>query len=435
MVTNQKYQTEPLKIWGKAKELRLKYYRDYAEASKDSLRYIGGAWNFDAVPHGLRGEIHSLTGEPYGASCAYNTKFSMRALEKAQAYGFAKDLCAYFRNYAGSILLNEYVFGGPMPKPDFIWQSHICCTHSKWYQNVSELEGGIPMYCVDIGAGASPPFAELPAYKIDYIAGQLLDGIEWLEKVTGRTFDDEKLIQAVKYSMNSTYKWAKVCELNQNIPAPLGEKEMFSLYVLNTLDRAAEEISDFYDELYEEVSDRVRRGIAAIGDEQCRLMTDSQPPWSFLQMWRQLERIYGAVSIGSLYTFSLEGAWEVKNGKLLAKEPFDPENTRESACRALAEWELWKPIYQSFYHADFKNKLMVMIAKQWKVKAAILHLNRGCEGSSLGVLENRIALTNAGVPCLLLEGSMGDQRDIDTTGDYRKIALFMDEILGVKKVS
>ena len=428
MVSEKSYKTEPLKCWQKAKELRSQYYRDYAEAhEKGALRYIGGAWNIDAAPKGLNSEVYSLTGEPYAASCAYNPEFSARALEKAHAYGFAKDMCAYFRNYIGSVLLDEYVFGGPMPRPDFIWQSHICCTHSKWYENVSEIEGGIPSYFIDIGATASPPFAKIQPHQIDYIAGQLLDGIDWLQDITGKTFNDEKFLQAAKYYMNSMYKWARVCELNQNIPAPLGEKEMFSLYVLSTLERAAKWVEDFYDELYEEVKDRVKRGIAAIPNEQIRLMTDSQPPWTFLDMWRYFEKNYNAISIGSVYTYSLEGAWEVNDGILMPKEPIDTGNSRESACRALAEYELYKPIYQAFYHADYKSQLMIMIAKQWHVNGVILHMNLGCEGSSIGVLENRIALQKAGFPCLMVEGSMADEAQIDRARTFRMIQIFMDQ--------
>ena len=38
-------------------------------------------------------------------------------------------------------------------------------------------------------------------------------------------------------------------------------------------------------------------------------MSDTQPPWGFLKVFRYLEE-YGAVSVGSLYTFGLEGIWE-----------------------------------------------------------------------------------------------------------------------------
>ena len=38
------YPTEPLKLWDKAKELRLKYYENYAKAhEKGGLRWAGGA--------------------------------------------------------------------------------------------------------------------------------------------------------------------------------------------------------------------------------------------------------------------------------------------------------------------------------------------------------------------------------------------------------
>ena len=321
-----------------------------------------------------------------------------------------------------------------MPKPDFAWATQICCTHSKWYEVVSELED-IPFYCIDIGAGAGPPFSETVAHRIEYIAGQLLDGIEWLQKVTERPFDDEKFIQGCKYTMNGEYKWAKVCELNQNVPAPLDEKTMFSLYVMSVLHRARKEVSDFYDELYEEVEDRVKRGIAAVGNERLRLMTDSQPPWAFLDMWRTLEREYGAVSIGSLYTFSLTSNWDMKGGKFVAKEPLDPGNNRESACRALAEWYLFRPIYQNFYHSDFKSKQMIAIARQWKVQGVISHLNTGCEGSSLGVLENKIALNEAGFPVLTIQGNMGDEAATDKVATYKRIEAFMEDVLGVKKVA
>lgn len=436
MRMGNKYPTEPLKIWNKAKELRLSCYKNYAEAhDKGALRYTGGAWTFQSVPKGLSVEVYPLTGEPYGASCGFMTSFSIRVLDKADSYGFPKSVCAYFRNYIGSFLLGEYVFGGSMPKPDFIWQSNICPIHAKWFQSVSELGGGIPVYVVDMEAGPSPPFGDLSDHRIEYIAGQLLDGIEWLEKVTGKTFDDEKFSQAVRYEMNSMYKWAKVCELNQNIPAPLGEKTMFSLYVLNTLDRASKEVSDFYDELYDEVKDRVKRGIADVENEQCRVMTDSQPPWSFLELWRYYERNYGVVSVGSLYTFSLEGAWDIKEDRLVPKKPLDLGNNRESACRALAEWEICRPIYQSHYHADFKSKLMLMIARQWKVQGVMLHFNRGCQGTVLGAVENLRALKDAGIPFIVLEGNMADERDVDKAGGYRRIRIFMEEVLGVKRLT
>ena len=97
-------------------------------------------------------------------------------------WGCARDLCAYLRNYWGSIVLNEYAFGGPWLHADFIFQNHICCSHATWLQTADEIDGGkIPYFCFDVGAG---PYDKIGERQIRYVADQLHDGIAFLEKVT-----------------------------------------------------------------------------------------------------------------------------------------------------------------------------------------------------------------------------------------------------------
>ena len=64
-----------------------------------------------------------------------------------------------------------------------------------------------------------------------------------------RKYNDELLIEAVKNEFRSTSTWAEICAYNKNIPAPLEEKTMYSLYVLGTLHKASKAVADFYDEL------------------------------------------------------------------------------------------------------------------------------------------------------------------------------------------
>ncbi|CAA7601113.1 Benzoyl-CoA reductase, bzd-type, O subunit [Acididesulfobacillus acetoxydans] len=434
-MSTQIYPTEPLQLWGKAKELREKYYLDYRDAhEKGGLRWAGGAWSFDAVPAGLGRDVCSLTSEPYGATLAHNKELSLECLEASENAGYARDLCSYMRLYWGSILIDKYPYGGGYPKPDFIWQDHICCSHAKWYQVVSDLEGGIPMWDVDVAAG---PYKDVTPAKIKYIVDQLQDGVEWLEKTTGRKFDDELFIEAVKNEMRSTSLWAAVCAENKAVPAPLEEKTMYSLYVLATLSKASREVADFYAELLAEVKDRVARGIAAVGNEQVRLMSDTQPPWAFLKIFRYLER-YGAVSVGSLYTFGLEGIWEVKEDGSWGPRTTPMEKgieikTRQQAMELMVDWNLSKPEWQHFYHPQLKTEMMLRIAKEWKLNGIMLHYNRGCEGLSLGIAENRLGLLKAGFPVMTFEGNMGDEREFDENMTMARVDAFM-ESLGVKKI-
>lgn len=432
-----KYPSEPLKCWNKAKELRNKYYKNFSEASeKRGIRWMGSAWAFDAVPSGLGEDVYCITGEPYGATCAFDRPLSSKFLEAAENFGFARDLCSYMRNYWGSVITNQYALGGEFPKAHFAWSQHICCSHAKWYQNACELEGGnVPLYCVDVGVGAYPPFEpEMYEHRVKYVSDQLLDGIEWMQKVTGREYNDELFFEAVWNDIRSTNKWSNICMLNRAVPAPLDEKSIYSLYVFGTLQKSNGEFADFYEELYEEVKDRVDRGIAAVANEQARVMTDTQPPWGFLKIYRYLES-WGAISIGSLYTFGLEGMWlyDGENNELRPRPlPAEKPKTREEACMMLADWHLSKPEYQHFYHPEYKTKMMDAIAKNWKCDGIILHYNRGCEGLSMGIAENRLGLLERGNKVMAYEGNMGDEREFDEKATLNRIDIFL-ESLGVKK--
>ncbi|HMV01441.1 MAG TPA: benzoyl-CoA reductase, bzd-type, subunit O [Rhodocyclaceae bacterium] len=427
------YPTEPLKLWKKAKELREQYYVNYAKAKeKGGLRWSGSAWALDAVPTAFGDDVYSLTGEPYAATVSHDRKFAQECMNAAEAYGFARDLCSYMRIYWGGMHLNKFALGGEFPKPDFIFQTQICCSHSKWYQHVAQVEK-VPAFYLDVGVG---PFKELTTDRVEYVANQLHDGIAFIEKATGRKCDDERLIRAIKNEMRSTSRWADICALNKAKPAPLDEKTMYSLYVLATLHKSSQWCADFYDELYEEVKDRVARGIAAVPNERCRVMSDTQPPWAFLKIFRYLES-YGAVSIGSLYTFGLEGIWEEKadgswGGRTLPWDKGIEMKDRDTALRLYADWNLSKPQWQHFYDPRLKTEMMLRIVREWGVDGVMLHLNRGCEGLSLGIMENRKGIAEAGVPIMTFEGNMGDEREFDEVRTQSRVDAFMEQ-LGLRK--
>lgn len=173
--------TEPLKCWPRAKEIRLNYYKNYALAKeRGGIRWTGGAWSFDAIPMGLGDDVFSLSGEPYAATTIgipEFEKFGVQCLEACAGKGYAHDLCPYMRTYFGSVILNKYAFGGEFPRPDFLWQTHICCSHSKWFQNVSDLLGGVPLFSIDVSVG---PYKDLKQHGLEYVVSQMHEGIKWL---------------------------------------------------------------------------------------------------------------------------------------------------------------------------------------------------------------------------------------------------------------
>jgi benzoyl-CoA reductase subunit B len=105
--------------------------------------------------------------------------------------------------------------------------------------------------------------------------------------------------------------------------------------------------------------------------------------------------------------------------------------SRDQALRILADWNLSKPEWQHFYDPDLKTEMMLQIVKQWQLDGVMLHLNRGCEGLSCGIMENRLGIARAGVPVMTFEGNMGDEREFDEKRVVTRIDSFM-ETLGVE---
>jgi benzoyl-CoA reductase subunit B len=431
-MTQPRYATKPLECWQKAKELRLNHYKDLITA-KDQGKIVvqGGANAILSLIAGL-GDFVFLGGEPYGASIGVDPSFSQQCAMATEAKGFARDLCAYMRNYLGSMFLDRYYFGKSFPKPDFCFSTHICDTHAKWFQIVSE-HFGVPHIGVDYPISPSLQHKE---QKIEYMASQMYDCIEEMEKITGRHYDDEKLIEAARNEFKTMALWGDICLLNQAIPAPLDQKSMFSLYVLPLQTRHLQETVEFYKLLKEEVKERVQQQIAAVATERFRYMDDSQPPWYYLKVFRYLEK-YGAVSVGSYYSFLLMGMMEEDNGIWVAKKTPEEKGivlkSRDDVLRSLAQWYLERSVLCMLYGPQEKNTQMISMVQQWHAGGLIMHLNRGCEGTALGQLENRLALIKAGIPVLTFESNMADYREFDEAQILDRLDAFMQS-LGLKKL-
>jgi len=441
-----KYKTEPLKIWKKAKELRLDVYRRLMKARDEGGMIVGGGTeSLLALPAGF--DMEFLGGEPYGASCTFAGKSDPKIydafFEAAEAARYPRDMCAYMRLGIGSLLENRFAFGGEYPKPTFNLQLHLCDTHGKWYQIMSDIEG-VPFNLID-----HIPYAwetenesdESKRLKRDYMVGQMLDAIDWMEEVTGKEYDDEKFINAVNWECESTNLWAECCMVNRSIPAVMDEKMMFSLYIIAVLMRQRKESVDFYVELLDELKDRASRGIAACADERFRYMHDSQPPWHSLEVFRHLEQ-FGAVSVGAHYSYGLSGGWaydEEQETWLPAKPPKEVGvelKTRKEACEWYAEWILsYHTVLRSLrWSGRGKHKRILDIIKNWHTDGVIIHLNRGCEGTAVGQMELAGFLAEEGIPCMTYEGNLADSREFDLERTITKINTFM-ETLGLKKLS
>ncbi|MGB5157476.1 2-hydroxyacyl-CoA dehydratase subunit D [Desulfobacterium sp. N47] len=318
----------------------------------------------------------------------------------------------------------------------------MCDTQGKWYQIMSELEG-VPYNALDFMPyewECEHESKESKNLKHQYLKDQMLDIIEWMEKITGKKYDDEKFINALNCECESASLWAHCCMVNRSIPAVMDEKMMHSLYVTAVLMRHEKASVDFYKELLDELKDRADRGIAAIENERLRLLLDGLPPWHSLEIYRYIEE-FGGVSIGSHFSFGVSGGWAYdseQDTRVPAKTPKEAGiklNTREEACSWYAKWLLeTNTVLRSLkFSGKGKNKHILDLVKKWNVDGVLIHLNRGCEGTASGQMKIRYFLAENDIPVITFEGNHADIREFDLPRVKATINTFM-ETLDLKKL-
>lgn len=425
-----KYKTAPLRIWPEAKALRKKFYDEYLNPA--GLHIAACSTTSFAPFAGLGRDVYILASEPYGATISTHSDFSLQCLQATDSANLGRDLCSYQRNYYGSLVLDKFAHPDGVfdkfPRTDLHFSFATSYCNAKWHQLASEHQK-LPLYLVDMPS-------VFPHYKkrtIDYVVTQMLDGIEWLEKTTGRKYDDELFIEAVHNECESYRVWADICVFNQNIPAPLDEKTMFSLYVLNALAPHRHETVGFMHKLKDEVGERAEKGIAAVPYESARFMSEAIPPWPFLKIWRYMEEEFGAVCIGSSYTFALTGCWKLddKGDFVVVETPREKGldiRTREDALRALIEYRLHWCMDSMYVAGVTKYTATKAMARQWKVDAAVIHLNRGCPPQGLTGMQVKLALQEAHIPVFTYEGSNADARDFNYAATLNNFEAFAEQL-------
>ena len=431
------YQVKPLACWGKMKELRRKQAREIWEAKKQGrILILGLLDSVTALPSGLGNAVVFTLG-PYFGKIMDDPALAIQCCEATEARGFGPDTCATLRIQLGSIYLGFHNRSrtGERVVPDFCLELHLCSAQSKIAREMSE-HYRIPMFSVEM-----PPFPNAQDYFVD----QMQAAIQWMEKITGKTYDDEKLIQAVHTEWQSRVHWARICQLIQNVPAPLDQRMLASVSVMLQVAKTSNpEVAEFLGMLLEETRDRVRDGVSALGVERARLLHEGFWPQYASGAWAPGAMLragaqYGAVFVGSRNSFGYYGAWDIQpDGGWEPSQTLEERgitlHNRQEALRSLADLFLvHAPTIQEFQLGPRVTNLLAMV-RDWKINGVVFNLDRSCHGMTPALLECRLALQKQGVPTTFYEASYCDPREFNRVKVAETLESFF-EGLGLPKLT
>ncbi|MFZ5596423.1 MAG: 2-hydroxyacyl-CoA dehydratase subunit D [Bacillota bacterium] len=377
------------------------YHRYWGKVLKRPL-----AWVTSGAPVELLRafKIHPVYPEQYGAICSAR-KSTVKLCQVAEAAGYSQDLCSYARSHIGSVLRPDLAPMGGLPKPDLLLAcNNICGTVLKWYEALARMLK-VPLLVLDT------PYlpGNYDSHIKEYVISQLYEMIFFLEKFTGRKFNQKDLERHALLSNEAVGLWKEIRQFCRVRPSPLNCPDLFIQMAPIVVLRGTKPVVDYYRRLKNEVGQRVEQGVAAVNGEKVRLVWDNIAIWSNLFNFTKMFTEKNACFVTDTYT----GGWAMQI------EPGDPI---ESLAQAYATVFL-------NCSPDYRARQIIDLVKEYSADGFVMHSNRSCKPYSLvqEVIRRRV-MKETGVPGLMVEADMADPRAYAEEPIRNRVQAFLETL-------
>jgi benzoyl-CoA reductase/2-hydroxyglutaryl-CoA dehydratase subunit BcrC/BadD/HgdB len=195
-------------------------------------------------------------------------------------------------------------------------------------------------------------------------------------------------------------------------PAPLSAFDAFFHLALIVTLRGTQVVVDYYTSLLSEMKERITAGIGAVENETYRLLWDNLPVWYRTKWLSEKFSSYNACLVADTYT----SAW-CSTLKYINENDF-----LESMAEAYTR------IYLNIGIEQMAEEILAMIDK-YNVDGVVMHSNRSCKPYSFGQYDiQKIILKKRGIPSLVIEADMVDERSFAESQIETRIEAFMEVI-------
>lgn len=147
--------------------------------------------------------------------------------------------------------------------------------------------------------------------------------------------------------------------------------------------------------------------------ERIRLLWDNLPVWHQLRPLTDFLAGRDAVLVGATYTH----AW--------AERPAESDDVLGSLADAYAR--VW--LNSGFEH---RERVIRTMAGSLSADGVVFHSNRSCKPYSFGQGDIAARLKEGGIPCIVMEADMADERDFAEAGWRTRLEAFLETIEGAQ---
>ncbi|MBR9984678.1 MAG: 2-hydroxyacyl-CoA dehydratase [Desulfosarcina sp.] len=396
-----------IKSVGRMKDIMTHYYIE-AKTADQTGKKVAWITSGGPVEPLIAMDVIPVYPENHGAMIGA-AKMGVDLCEKAEAMGYAGDLCAYARADIACATVDGGPIGG-LPRPDMlVCCNNICGTVLKWYE-VQARYFKVPLFILDTPFSHTEYTREAHAY----VRTQLDEYIAFLETQCQKKFDHDRLAEVGRLSMAGQRLWQQVLDTTVHRPAPMSAFDAFFHLALIVTLRGTQTVVDYYTELLDEMKTRVATGIAAVPDERYRLLWDNLPVWFRTRWLSDKFAAHSACLVADTYTSSWCGTLTY----------LDDSDFLGSMAQGYSR------VYINI-GTDQMADMVVDMVEKYSADGLVMHSNRSCKPYSLGQYDiQRIVQQKCGIPTLVIEADMIDARNFSESQITTRIDAFMEVLTG-----
>lgn len=391
------------------RDIMTAYYID-AKTARQNNKKVAWITSGGPVEPLIAMDIIPVYPENHGAMIGAS-KMGVDLCAKAEEMGYSSDLCSYARCDISCAAVNGGPIGG-LPQPDMlVCCNNICGTVLKWYE-VQARYFNVPLFVFDTPIVHTEFTREMKTY----VQRQMREYILFLENACGRKMDRERMADVGRLSVEGQQLWQEVLDTTVSRPSPLTAFDAFFYLALIVTLRGTTQAVDFYRGLRDEMRKRAKEGKGAIPHERYRLLWDNLPIWYRLKWLSREFAKHDACLVADTYTSAWCGSLKY----------VDSQDFLGSAAESYAR------IYLNI-GVDQMAKVVLSMIDKYGADGIVMHSNRSCKPYSFGQYDiQKIVERERGIPSLMIEADMCDERNFSEAQIQTRIDAFMEMIRAKK---
>lgn len=394
-----------IKSVSRMKEIMTHYYID-AKTARENGKKVAWITSGGPVEPLIAMDVIPVYPENHGAMVGAS-KMGVDLCQKAEEMGYSSDLCSYARADIACAATQGGPIGG-LPEPDFlVCCNNICGTVLKWYE-VAARYYNVPLFILDT------PFIhkEMRKEAQQYVMSQIQEYIAFLETQCGRKMDYDRMTEVGRLAVEGLRLWQAVLDTAAHKPSPITAFDAFFHLALIVTLRGTQVAVDYYRGLLDEMNERIANNIAMVPGEKYRLLWDNLPVWYKTRWLSDKFASHKACLVADTYTSAWSGVLPL----------IDEDRFLETMSLSYSQ------VYINISHDMMIDKLREMLEK-YDADGLVMHSNRSCKPYSLGQYDlQKMVMEQLGVPTLIIEADMVDERHFAESQIETRIDAFMETL-------